>query len=173
MYDFELNVCFVLFSAFNKDLSSKPGVCSFAELHLWIAFLFLIGINLGNFKENKYFLVPIWPQWESLTQFKSFIIRKWMAWMHLYLLTFKGKWIMEWNLKSGINVCALTRLHSFYKLKIHLYPYTGCLSFSVFFSFVPKMGCFENMTSSRQLIQSLYYCRSSKSTQKVVEFEIL
>ena len=103
LYDFELNVCFVSFLAFNKDLSEVYP--------MWIAFLFLIVINLGNFKENECFLVPIWAQWESLTQFKSFIIRKWMAWMHLYLLTFKGKWIMEWNLKSEINVCALTRLH--------------------------------------------------------------
>ena len=154
-------------------LSSKPGVFSFDEFYLWIAFLFLIVINLGNFKENQCFLLPIWAQWESLAQFKSFIIRKWMAWMHHYLLTFKGKWIMEWNLKSGINVCALTRL--FINLKFistHIF-YIFFFSFLQRNIFVPKMGCFENLTSGRQLIQSLYYCRSSKSTQKVVEFEIL
>ena len=90
-------------------ISSEPGVCSFGELHLSIAFLFLIVINLGNLKKRMLFGAHKSTVREPKTQFKSFIIRKWMAWMHLYLLTFKGKWIMEWNLKSGINVCALTR----------------------------------------------------------------
>ena len=70
---------------------------------MWIAFLFLIVINLGNFKENECFLVPIWAQWESLTQFKSFIIRKWMAWMHLYLVPTDFQRKMDYGMKFEVG----------------------------------------------------------------------